>query len=131
MCHSAPRKLYLDRKLLTPNNTRPLKNFRWSQLKRNINVETGRNLMRELGSHNNEIATALKVGLNKSTLKSNDCVADTPSKERSASPSTWKKRPSGTSTLESLLLHSPDSVKIYRKFLDRKSGKPLFKPAKF
>ena len=57
--------------------------------------------------------------------------ADAPSRERSASPSTSKKRPSGMNTLESLLLHSPDSVKVYRKCLDRNSGKPLYKLAKF
>ena len=33
---------------------------RWSQLKRNINVETGRSQMRELGSRNTEIANAFK-----------------------------------------------------------------------
>ena len=104
---------------------------RWSQLKSNINVETGRSLMRELGSRNNEIATALKTGLNKSTLRFYDRVADTPSRDCSASPITSKERPSGTSTLESLLLHSPDGVKIFRKCLDRKSGKPLYKPAEF
>ena len=38
---------------------------RWSQLKRNINVETGRSLMRELGSRNTEVANALKTGLSK------------------------------------------------------------------
>ena len=69
---------------------------RWSQLKRNINVEMGLSLMRELGSRNNEIATALKTGLNKSTLRFYDRVADTASREHSASPSTSNKRPSGT-----------------------------------
>ena len=55
--------------------------YKWSQIKRNINVETGRNLMRELGSRNNEIAIALKVGLNKNTLKFYDRLADAPSRE--------------------------------------------------
>ena len=41
----------------------------WSQIERKINVEMGRNLMRDFGLRNNEIAKALKVGLNKSTLK--------------------------------------------------------------
>ena len=40
---------------------------RWSQLKRNTNIETGLKLMRELGSCNNEIANALKTGLSRST----------------------------------------------------------------
>ena len=102
-----------------------------SQLKRNFNVETGENLMRELGSRNNEIANALKTGLNKNTLMFYDRAADAPSREPSASPDPLRQRPSGTSTLESLLLHSPDSVKLYRKCIDRKSGKPLYRPAKF
>ena len=54
-----------------------------------------------------------------------------PSRERSVSASTSKKKASGTITLESLLLHSSDGVKIYRKCFDRKSGKPLYKLAKF
>ena len=55
---------------------------RWSQLKRNINVETGRNLMNELGSRNTEITNALKTGLSKTTLRFYDRVADAPSRER-------------------------------------------------
>ena len=46
----------------------------WSQLKRNINVEMGRNLMRELGSRNNEIANALKTRLNKKKLRGSTTV---------------------------------------------------------
>ena len=42
---------------------------RWNQLKRSINVEMGRKLMRELGSRNNEIANALKTGLSKTNLR--------------------------------------------------------------
>ena len=41
----------------------------WSLLKRNINIETGPKLMRELESRNNEIAIVLKTGLSKSSLR--------------------------------------------------------------
>ena len=102
-----------------------------SQLKRKIRVEIGRKLMRELGSRNNEIANALKTSLRKSTLRFYDRVADAPSRESSVSPSQSCPRPAGTRSLESLLLHSPSNVKSFRKCLDRKSGKPIYRPAKF
>ena len=90
-----------------------LNSSRWSQLKRNINVETGQNLMRELGSRNNEIANALKTGFSKSTLRFYDRVADAPSREPSVSPSHSRQRSSGTSNLESLLIHSPGIVNFF------------------
>ena len=83
-------------------------------------------MMRELGSRKNEIANALKTG-----LRFYDRVADAPSREPSASPGPSRPRPSGTSTLESLLVLRTDSVKVYRNCQDRKSGKPLYRPAKF
>ena len=66
---------------------------RWSQLKRKINMETGRKLMRELGSRNNEIANALETGLSKSTLMFYDRVADAPNREPLVSPSQSRQRP--------------------------------------
>ena len=56
---------------------------RWSKMKPNISVETGRSLMRKLGSRNNEIANALISGLSKSTLKFYDrFISPIPSRPR-------------------------------------------------
>ena len=87
--------------------------------------------MQELGSGNNEIATFLQTGLSKSTLRFYDRVADALSREPTVSPSQSRQRTTGTSNLESLFLHSPGSVKFFRKCLDRKSGKQLYRTAKF
>ena len=40
-------------------------------------------------------------------------------------------RPSRTSKLENLLLSDPGRVKVFRKIIDRQSGKPLYKLTKF
>ena len=86
--------------------------------------------MRELRSRNNEIANALRTSLRKSTLRFYDRVADALSRESSVSTSQSRPRPTGTNSLDSLLLHSPSSVKNFRNCLDRKSGKPIYRPVK-
>ena len=56
---------------------------RWSKMKPNISVETGRSVMRKLGSRNNEIANALISGLSKSTLRFYDrFISPIPSRPR-------------------------------------------------
>ena len=86
--------------------------------------------MRELRSRNNEIANALRTSLRKSTLRFYDRVADALSRESSVSTSQSRPRPTGTNSLDSLLLHSPSSVKNFRNCLDRKSGQPTYRPVK-
>ena len=72
----------------------------------------------------------------KGTLRFYDNVRDTSapalwhSQRMNVSSSSKPKRLSKTRKLEKLVLQDPLGVKIFRKDLDRKSGKPLFKLAK-
>ena len=70
---------------------------RWSQLNRNIIVETGRRLMRVFGSRKKLLTNALKSGLSKSTLKFYDRAADASSREYLISPGPSRPRPIVTS----------------------------------
>ena len=106
---AAPRfkKVVPGQKIADTQQNKALKDLalaanRRSQLKRNINLE---------------IANALKTGLSKSTLRFYDRVADDHSREFFISPGPSRPRPTATSKLESLLLHSPHSAKILRKDL--------------
>ena len=87
--------------------------------------------MREFGARNTEIANALKNGLSKSTIRRYDRVPDVPSRASSILPGPLQPSLTATSKLESMLLYSPDSVNFFRKCLDTKSGKLLYRVAKF
>ena len=86
--------------------------------------------MREFGARNTEIANALNNGLIKSTLRIYDRVPDLPSQASSILQGLLRPRLTATTKLESMLLHSPNSVKFYRKCLDTKSGKLFYRQAK-
>ena len=108
----------------------------WSQWKRNVPPQQGCELLRELIARNSDLATSLKSGMTKGTLSFYDNVRDlsapalSHSQRMNVSSSTRPKRFSKTCKLEKLVLQDPLRVKIFRKVLDRKSGKPLFKLAK-
>ena len=108
----------------------------WSQLKRNVQPRQGRELLLELASRNSDLANSLKSGLTKSTLRFYDHVGNphitalSDSQRMNVTAFSRPKRLSKTRKSEKLILEDPLSVKIFRKIIDRNSGKPLFKIAK-
>ena len=108
----------------------------WKQWKRNVPPQQGQNLLRELAARNSDLANSLKTGITKGTLRFYDNARDTSapalshSQRLNVSSSSRPKRLSKTRKLEKLVLQDPLRVKIFRKVLDRNSGKPLFKLAK-
>ena len=108
----------------------------WNQLKRNVQPQQGCELLRELTAQNSDLATSLKNRITKGMLRVYDHVRDpsapalSHSQRMNVSSSTRSKRLSKTRKLEKLVLQDPLRVKIFRKMLDRKSGKPLFKLTK-
>ena len=108
----------------------------WKQWKRNVPPQQGQDLLRELAAWNSDLANSLKSGITKGTLRFYDNARDTSapalshSQRMNVSSSSRPKRLSKTRKLEKLVLQDPLRVKIFRKVLDRKSGKPLFKLAK-
>ena len=108
----------------------------WKQWKRNVPPQQGHELLRELAARSSDLANSLKSGITKGTLRFYDNVRDTSApalshSQRMNMPSPSRpKRLSKTRKLEKLILQDPLRVKIFRKLLDRKSGKPLFKLAK-
>ena len=98
--------------------------------------QQGQELLRELAARNSDLANSLKSGITKGTLRFYDSVRDTSapalshSQRRNVSSSSRPKSLSKTRKLEKFVLQDPLRVKIFRKVLDRKSGKPLFKLAK-
>ena len=107
----------------------------WKQWKRNVPPQLGQDL-HELAARNSDLANSLKSGITKGTLRFYDNARDTSapalshSQRMNVSSSSRPKRLSKTRKLEKLVLQDPLRVKIFRKILDRKSGKPLFKLAK-
>ena len=85
----------------------------WSQLKRNVQPQQGRELLRELTARNSDLATSLKSGITKGTLRFYDHVRDPPvqalsqSQRVNVSSSTRPKRLLKTRKLEKLVLQDP------------------------
>ena len=110
--------------------------YTWKQWKRIVPAQQGQELLRELAARYSDLANSLKSGITKGTLRFYDNVRDTSapalshSQRMNVSFSSRTKRLSKTRKLEKLVLQDPLRVKIFRKVLDRKSGKPLFKLAK-
>ena len=98
--------------------------------------QQGQELLREMAARNSDLANSLKSGITKGTLRFYDNVRDTSalalsqSQRMNVSSSSRPKRLSKARKLEKLVLQDPLRVKIFRKVLDQKSGKPLFKLAK-
>ena len=108
----------------------------WKQWKRNVPPKKGQEILRELAARNSDLVNSLKSGITKGTLRFYDNVRDMSAPalshyQRMNMPSSSRpRRLSKTRKLEKLVLQDPLRVKIFRKVLDRKSGKPLFKLAK-
>ena len=100
----------------------------WTQLKRNVQPQQGREVLRELTARNSDLATPLKSGITKETLRFYDQVRYPPvsalshSQRVNMSSSTRPKRLSKIRNLEKLVLQDLLRVKVLRKVLDRKSG---------
>ena len=105
---------------------------KWSQFRRNLPPDAGKLVLKELTTRHSDLAHSLKSGLNSNTLRFS-VIASPPGtqvKSRRA-PIVQPTRLSRTSKLENLLLSDPGRVKVFRKIIDRQSGKPLYKLTKF
>ena len=105
---------------------------RWSQFKRNLPSDAGKLVLKELTTRHSDLAHSLKSGLNSNTLRFL-VIASPPGTQVDSrrAPIVQPTRLSRTSKLENLLLSDPGRVKVFRKIIDRQSGKPLYKLTKF
>ena len=108
----------------------------WTQQKRNLPPDGGKRVLQELSSRHSDLAQSLKkTGLSRKTLCfAEDRSATTPPGAQDTVrrlPTLQPRRQSKTIKLETLLLSDPNRVRVFRKIIDRQSGKPLFKLAKF
>ena len=105
---------------------------RWSQFRRNLPSDAGKLVLKEPTTRHSDLAHSLKSGLNSNTLRFS-VIASPPGTQVNSrrAPIVQPTRLSRTSKLENLLLSDPGRVKVFRKIIDRQSGKPLFKLTKF
>ena len=105
---------------------------RWSQYRRNLLPDGGKLILKELATRHSDLANSLNSGLNSNTLRFS-ATASPPGTQGGSkqTPVVQPTRPSRTSKLENLLLSDPGRVKVFRKIIDRQSGKPLYKLTKF
>ena len=107
---------------------------KWTQYMRNLPPDAGKRVPQELSSRHSDLAHSLKTGLSRKTLCfAEDRSVDTPPGAQDSVrrlPTLQPRRQSKTSKLETLLLSDPSRVRVFRKIIDRQSGKPLFKLAK-
>ena len=105
---------------------------KWSQFRRNLPPDAGKLVLKELATRHSDLAHSLKFGLNSNTLRFS-AIASPPGTQVSSrrAPVVQPTRLSRTSKLENLLLSDPGRVKVFRKIIDRQSGKPLDKLTKF
>ena len=99
----------------------------------NIHVPDGGKLvLKELATRHSDLAHSLKSGLNSNTLRFS-AIASPPGTQviSRRAPVVQPTRLSRTSKLENLLLSDPGRVKVFRKIIDRQSGKPMYKLTKF
>ena len=101
----------------------------WTQHKRNLPPDGGKRVLQELSSRHSDLAQSLKTGLSRKTLCfAEDRSATTPPGAQDTVrrlPTLQHRRQSKTSKLETLLLSDPNRVRVFRKIIDRQSGKPL------
>ena len=106
-----------------------------TQFKRKLPPDKGKRVLKELSSRHSDLAHSLKTGLSCKTLCFSENRSDpTPPGAQANSrrlPALQPRRPTKTSNLEKLLLSDPSRVRVFRKIIDRQSGKPLHKTAKF
>ena len=108
---------------------------KWTQFKRNLPPDGGKRVLQELSSRHSDLAHSLKTGFSRKTLcfAEDRLVVTLPAAQASVHrlPTLQPRRQSKTSKLETLLLSDSSRVRVFRKIVDRQSGKPLFKLAKF
>ena len=101
---------------------------------RNLPPDGGKRVLKELSSRHSDLVHSLKTGLSRKTLCFSESRSDpTPPGAHANSrrlPTPQPRRPTKTSKLEKLLLSDPSRVRVFRKIIDRQSGKPLYKTAK-
>ena len=106
---------------------------KWTQYKRNLPPDGGKRVLQELSSRHSDLAHSLKTVLSRNTLCFSEGRSGTTPPGAQASsrrlPTLQPRRPTKTSKLETLLLSDPSRVRVFRKIIDRESGKPLYKPA--
>ena len=103
----------------------------WSQFKRNLPPDGGKKVLKELATRHSDLAHSLKSGLNHNTLRFPTIVTPPGAQGSSrCAPAVAPRRLSRTSKLENLLMSDPSRVKVFRKIIDRHSGKPLCKMTK-
>ena len=92
----------------------------------------GKKVLKELATRHSDLAHSLKSGLNHNTLRF-PAIVTPPGAQVSSrrAPAVQPRRLSKTSKLENLLMSDPSRVKVFRKIIDRQSGKPLYKLTKF
>ena len=107
---------------------------KWRQYKRNLQPDGGKRVLKELSSRHSDLVHSLKTGLTGNTLCFSVCGSgSTPPGAQASSrrlPALQPCRPTELSKLENLLLSDPSRVRVFRKNIDRQSGKPLCKIAK-
>ena len=105
---------------------------KWSQFKRNLPPDGGKKVLEKLATRHSDLTHSLKSGLNSNTLRFSAIVTPPGAQVSSRrAPVVQPRRLSKTSKLEILLLSDPSRVKVFRKIIDRQSGKPLYKMTKF
>ena len=94
----------------------------------------GGKVLKKLATRHSDLAHSLKSGLKHNTLRFPTIGTNVTPPGAQINPrrlpALQPRRPSKTSKLENLLMSDPNRVKVYRKIIDRQSGKPLYKPAK-
>ena len=100
----------------------------------NLPVESGRLVLKEQASHHSDLANTLKSGLTKNTIRFYDHVP-THQLQRSLIVRDLVSLRTRIARLKQvngkkLILENSKLVKVFRKIIDRQSGKPLFKAAK-
>ena len=91
----------------------------WLTLKKSLSHQEGDKALKTLTERNQVLAATLRSNLSAGTLRfRNQMTTD------QIRPSIPKRN------LDYLVLNEPNKVEIFRKFLNRKSGRELFKPFK-
>ena len=109
----------LKRREEEPESIRALENLAkaasdWKLHRRHLSHKEGSEALRKLTERNPLLAASLRSDLNQGTLRFR--VEQEVPEQRTK-----------TNNLEFDLIHYPEKVVVYRKILDRKSGRPLFK----
>ena len=105
---------------------------KWTQFTRNLPPDGGKRVLKELSSRHSDLAHSLKTGLFRKTPQSwSDPTPPGVQANPRRLPPLQPRRRTKSSKLEKIFLSDPSRVRVFRKIIDRQSGKPLYKTAKF